>query len=234
MRRKVEEEEDEKAPQQGEDEGDKKQSGSGKPDEKRAARKDRPREPTEPAAKMPAGARMPAGRVLEVGPRILLWGEAGTGKSTLLRWLAYQAIGSERIPVWIDKLQVPGQNLAYELAGLALARVGLPNGSGAARQQISDKIASGKASLFLDALDEAQSGARISLLSRVASLGPDVRAIVSSRPDYKILDVATFVSVDLLDLAGMAPEALLRRYHGREPWIEGLLRDLFRHPGNDQ
>jgi hypothetical protein len=167
-----------------------------------------------------------AGQSLSVGPRILLLGGAGMGKSTLLRWLACRTVGSALVPVWISHPAVPEDDFADQLAKQALEAVGLPNGPGPARRQLAKEIASGRAHLFLDALDEASSGTRLSLVSRVAELGPGVRALIASRPIYESPQGSGFVRLELQGFVAGGPKKFLERYYGQALEIGPLLAEL--------
>ncbi len=65
---------------------------------------------------LPGSEVIPASAIHEVARRILLWGPAGTGKSTLLRHLACKVAEEGRIPLWIPRLVELGDNLPEELA----------------------------------------------------------------------------------------------------------------------
>lgn len=169
-----------------------------------------------------------AGQSLSVGTRILLLGGAGMGKSTLLRWLACRTADAESalVPVWISHLAVPEDDFADQLAKQALESVGLSNEPGPARRQLAEAIASGRAHLFLDALDEASPTTRLSLVSRVAELGPGVGALIASRPIYELPQDSGFVRMELQGFVAGGPRTFLERYYGQALEVAPLLAEL--------
>ncbi len=176
--------------------------------------------------------RLRASRILTLGRRIMLWGEAGTGKSTLLRWLACEATArpSDATPVWVTQIPSAQQGFADRLAASALLAVGLPD-LPALRARLREEIEAGRALLLLDGLDEAHPAIREPLLTCVAALAPETRALVASRPiDQHRVESRAFRQVHLIGLYGAGPEVFLRRYFGDAPWIPSLLRDLRRMP----
>ncbi|AKT40371.1 HEAT repeat domain-containing protein [Chondromyces crocatus] len=172
---------------------------------------------------------MEADRLAEVAPRVLLWGKAGTGKSTLLKWVACQSVGSARTPVWIDRLAPAAGALPEQLAREALRSVRLPESARVAQQQLREAIQGGKALLLLDGLDEAETPVQTTLPGRVAELGAGVQAVIASRPQVDtrwVLDGTGFVPVSLTGLQGASPRLFLERYFGVADWIAPLLREL--------
>ncbi len=178
------------------------------------------------------GSLVTASRTLELGPRVLLTGVAGAGKTTLLRWLASEvARSAELVPVWVPHLPALAEDLASELAKLALEALEMP-AHGEARAGLADAILTGRAQLLLDGLDEAPDETRATLLGRLAQLGPGLRVIVATRPLGETpVSASGFVRARLLGLRAGGTEAFLRRYFGDAPWAHELVRDLFAWPG---
>ncbi len=177
------------------------------------------------------GGLVTASRTLELGPRVLLTGVAGAGKTTLLRWLANEvARSAELLPIWVPHLPKLGADLAEELSALAVAALDLHDPALVAA--LAGAIATGRAQLLLDGLDEAPEETQRTLLPRIAQIGPSVRVIVATRPlGENPVAAAGFVRARLLGLRAGGTEAFLRRYFGDAAWVSDLVRDLFAWPG---
>ena len=130
---------------------------------------------------VPGSEVLPASAIHEVARRILLWGPAGTGKSTLLRYLACKVAGEGRIPLWLPRIVDIGEDLANALAVQALQAVGLPEGPSPARTQLCEAVEQGRAFLFLDGFDEAPPAVRRLLPQRIGKLPSEMRVVLASR-----------------------------------------------------
>ncbi|EYF02639.1 large ATP-binding protein [Chondromyces apiculatus DSM 436] len=202
-----------------------------RPDQEEIEAEFEAREATALTAEAPAHLetmQLDAETVAEAGARVLVWGAAGTGKSTLLKWVACQSARSERTPIWMDQLEVSSSELPDKLAQLALRSVLLPETASVARRQLRNAIEAGKVQLLLDGLDEAAIRVQTSLPACMAALGAGTRVVIASRPNVQdeALRAAGFVPVTLTGLQGNETEVFLQRYFGKASWIAGLLREL--------
>jgi HEAT repeat protein len=179
--------------------------------------------------------------LLGLGARIVLRGVAGTGKSTLLRWLACREAAAYtptgRVPVLVALADLrPHGDLLEQCAERALEYVGLPGGESEARRELHERLAEGRAVLFLDGFDEAASELRDVLGYRLRHWSHALHVLVSSRPTAGLMaaQAVELKEVQLLGLAAMGAETFLRRYFGEEPWIGRLLADLRRLPEGER
>jgi HEAT repeat protein len=176
---------------------------------------------------------IPAEDLLDFAHRTLIVGAAGTGKSTLLRWLACEAAkrresdAQARIPIWFHSLP-PHQDLKEDLAGAlakrALASVQLDNGSSEAARIIREDIESGRALVLIDSLDESGVVQQEHSAEWLAKL--EARVVLASRPLIDGAPVKDGVTVTLHGIPGIAAEQLLRGYFAGETWVDGLLEEL--------
>ncbi len=175
---------------------------------------------------LPTGEIIQADAIHTVARRVLLWGPAGTGKSTLLRSLACKSVDEARVPVWVPRLvDLTTENFAEALAARALQSVGLPEGHTPARAQLTEAIERGQAILFLDGFDEAPPATRALLPDRIAEMPPDLRVVLASRPLRRIH--TGLVEVTLAGLPATGAEAMLKKYFGDDQnWIRPLLDNL--------
>lgn len=176
---------------------------------------------------------IPAEDLLDFSHRTLITGAAGTGKSTLLRFLACAAakrrekIAEARIPVWLPRLP-PHRDLKHDIAS-ALARYALENlklGESAAEvfQAIREAIVSGQAMLLIDSLDEASVVERAHAEEWLLKL--EGRVVLASRPLIEGAPLKDVKLVTLHGIPGIAAEQLLRKYFEGEDWVDGLLQAL--------
>lgn len=174
---------------------------------------------------LPTGEIIQADAIHTLARRVLLWGPAGTGKSTLLRSLACKSVEEGRIPVWVPRLvDLTAEDFADALATRALQSVGLPEGPTAARIQLREAIERGQAILFLDGFDEAPPATRASLPARIAGMPPDLRVVLASRPLRRIH--TGLVEITLAGLPATGAEPMLKKYFGEQNWIRPLLDNL--------
>ncbi|RKH75882.1 hypothetical protein D7X99_36725 [Corallococcus sp. AB032C] len=166
--------------------------------------------------------------LLSLAQRVFIWGNAGTGKSTLLRLLACRAAVNAQSqkdalqPLWIPWLEnLLTDQPAERLVELAMAAVHLPvDRTSPLYQALRDSILSGKAHLFLDGFDEA--GRRVP--SMLSDLNEGLFFHIASRPTRAL--IGRFTEVELNGLTGPAAQLFLISYFGNQPWIVPLLREL--------
>lgn len=176
---------------------------------------------------------IPGEDLLDFANRTLIVGAAGTGKSTLLRWLACEAAKRReldphaRVPVWLPSLP-PHRDLKEDLVGAltkrALDCVNLDNGPSEMAQTIRDAIASGRTLVLIDSLDESGLTEQEHAAEWLARL--EGRVVLASRPSIEGMQVKDVVTVTLHGVPGIAAEQLLRRYFIGEDWVDGLLEEL--------
>ncbi|WP_437601207.1 HEAT repeat domain-containing protein [Sorangium sp. So ce590] len=178
-----------------------------------------------------------ASALIDLAVRTLIVGAAGTGKSTLLRYLAceaakgYEEKPGSRLPVWLPKLPSHrdlGDNLAEALAKRALLSVGLDDGPSDARRGLEAAINRGDAVILIDSLDEAdavQQGHTAEWLSQLNS-----RVIVASRPLLAEMIWNNTTRVTLHGIPRIAAERMLRSYFDEAPWIQALIKHLHGFP----
>ncbi|MFE1173465.1 NACHT domain-containing protein [Streptomyces sp. NPDC058773] len=150
---------------------------------------------TGPRGGPPAPAPLPADQALAGRDRVLLRGVAGSGKSTLVQWLAVsctKAPGETALPHLYGRIPfvLPLRTLARDGAplpapGRFLAAVGCPV-SGAQPEGWADRVlASGRALLLVDGLDEIPEREREATrrwLRDLTDAFPDNLWLVTSRP----------------------------------------------------
>ncbi|WP_437962294.1 FAD-dependent oxidoreductase (plasmid) [Sorangium sp. So ce119] len=176
---------------------------------------------------------IPAEDLLDFAHRTLIVGAAGTGKSTLLRWLACEAArhresdAQGRIPVWLRSVPPHGdleEDLAGALAKRAVAGVKLDEGPSEAHQAIREAITSGRALLLIDSLDESSMVEQEHAAEWMARL--EGRVVLASRPLLGAAPVSDVVTVTLHGIPGIAAQQLLKRYFPGEAWVDGLIEEM--------
>ncbi|CAN99038.1 MULTISPECIES: HEAT repeat domain-containing protein [Sorangium] len=175
-----------------------------------------------------SGTAVSAEAVLDLAQRVFLWGQAGTGKSTLLQWLACRAarasreIEEARLPVWIPRLHGrSGDDLPGRLITLAFEALHLPiDRRSPLYRALEGRISSGRAHLFIDSLDEASNVAQ-ALLTKLHSR---IHVHVASRMTEPVQ--GRFTEVELKGLPPSGTGSFVRAYFGDVPWLSSFLREL--------
>lgn len=128
--------------------------------------------------------RMPISEIVKENPRVLLIGSPGTGKSTLLSFLASRcAVGNHRLS-WPARA-LPFVITVRELKDAGLSAQWLAAQLEIPRDLISAALSQQRAILLVDGLDEAPEGLRnqlVAALSQFAADHPATPIIVTSRP----------------------------------------------------
>lgn len=176
---------------------------------------------------------LPAKDLIDFSHRTLIIGAAGTGKSTLLRWLACEAARlceedpRARVPIWLRNLpqhQDIQEDVEGTLARRALASVKLGDGPSAAEQAIREAIASGRALFLIDGLDESGVVEQHHAAEWLAEL--ESRVILASRPLVDGVPLRDVETVTLHGIPGIAAEQMLQKYFPDDPWVNALLAAL--------
>lgn len=173
--------------------------------------------------------------LLNVAQRVLVVGAAGTGKSTLLRWLAWRTAQSRledvtaKIPLWLRK--VPShhdfsdeQSLADELANRALKAVDLADGPSPAREQLVSAVLTGHCVLFIDGIDEAGAEEQAQLAPWLSMVPGQL--VLASRPRLAEDAWQDSVQVTLHGIPALDAERMIGAYFPGEPWIGGFIEAL--------
>lgn len=112
---------------------------------------------------------------------LLVRGEPGLGKSTLLRYLALQALERPGVmPLWVSAAAAPRDGALAVHLERELAAVDRQW-----RWLLRDALATGDALLLVDGLDEVESEARqalVTALQRLQAQHPRVQAVLTTRP----------------------------------------------------
>ncbi|WP_437925662.1 HEAT repeat domain-containing protein [Sorangium sp. So ce291] len=173
---------------------------------------------------MPSPQIIQATSLINIAPRVLLWGKAGTGKSTLLRQLASSSLHG-RFAVWLQRIPQlnEGESFAEVVARQALEEVYLASAA-RLRRQLRDKVESGDAYLLLDGFDESAPEIRACLPGWLSTLHPDTRVLLASRPSGA--PSVGLEEVELVGLSASGPEQMLYAYFGETSWIPELLQAI--------
>jgi len=169
-----------------------------------------------------------------LSPKVFVFGLPGTGKTTLLKWLACRlASEGDRLPIWIRLADLASGD-PEKMVEQALHSARLPD-EAALRSALRRRLAGdepGGVLLLLDGFDEANNLVREGLLGWLARLGPNVAMVLSSRPTPREVEAlpGQFRSVRLGGLLPGGAETFLRSYFDAAPWISNLIRDLHQMP----
>jgi hypothetical protein len=183
-------------------------------------------EATEPWLEEERPAERPLDLLIRRRGRLLLTGLPGAGKSTALRKAAAVQAGEARSPlpivVRLDVLARRLEHSGFIDAVVDLASEDAPPGDRELlREDLREAVASGSATLFLDALDESRGRSRAvvnAVLSFLEGADPSLEVLLATR-DTKITDAA---ALGFREARLSEPEKLDRT-------IEGILRAFALH-----
>ncbi|MER6633516.1 NACHT domain-containing protein [Streptomyces sp. NPDC000987] len=187
---------------------------------------------TTPGRPLPeAPDHRPADQALADSPRILLRGEAGSGKSTLVQWLAVTAARQD-VPEHVAYLQdrvpfvLPLRTLTRHGGALPapkdfLSAVGCPLAGGQPAGWEHRVLAAGRGLILVDGIDEVPDAererTRTWLRDLVETYDGDNRWLVTSRPPAVAENWLAEDAFTELTLSPMGPAAIttfVRRWHG--------------------
>ena len=143
------------------------------------------------------GRRVTVDSALEASTRLLITGAPGSGKSTLIGWMASGAAGRLELPLVVPVRSMASGSMSFESIGKL---------AGLAGTHVREACLAGKATLFIDGLDEAAPGRVAAVrtsLARMAQTAPKLRIVVTTRPGGGG-SIVGFVDYSLPDLT--APE----------------------------
>ncbi|MEV7173060.1 NACHT domain-containing protein [Streptomyces sp. NPDC093224] len=172
-------------------------------------------------AAAPAAYSLPADRLLADHPRTLLRGEAGSGKTTLIQWLAVTAARGAGGPVPyvlpLRTLTRHGERLPAP--GAFLASTGSPLAGEAPEGWEGRVLRDGRALLLVDGIDEVPEAERAAARDWLAGLitaFPGNRWLVTSRPSavrHDWLAGEGFAEVTLTPMNRESVRTFVERWH---------------------
>jgi len=173
--------------------------------------------------------------LLDLAPRTLIVGAAGTGKSTLLQWLASHAAGvrlgdsEARVPLWFKRVpnyrELDGErDLGDALAEQALRLLDFGGNTASLRKTLADAVRSGQCVILIDSLDEADAGEQAQLAPLLEDF--DGHVVLASRPQVEAETWEEVVQVSLRGIPAIEAEGMLQRYFPGEPWVITLIEQL--------
>lgn len=193
------------------------------------------------------GARQPADRALAGHERVFLRGLAGSGKTTLVQWLAVTAARQDttaglphllgRVPFVLPLRTLTRRGGELPLPADFLASTGCPLAGAQPPGWIERVLAAGRALLLLDGIDEVPEGEREHTrrwMRDQLTAFPDNLWLITSRPtavreDWLAADHFTELSLSSMRNAEVA--AFVHRWHtaaDAEPTLEAALLESLR------
>lgn len=193
------------------------------------------------------GARQPADRALAGHERVFLRGLAGSGKTTLVQWLAVTAARQDataglphllgRIPFVLPLRTLTRRGGELPLPADFLASIGCPLAGAQPRGWIERVLTAGRALLLVDGIDEAPEGERERTRRWVRdqlTAFPGNLWLVTSRPTAVRegwLATEDFTDLSLSPMRDAEIAAFVQRWHnaaGAQPTLEASLLDSLR------
>lgn len=178
-------------------------------------------------------------KCLETNNRIVVKGLAGSGKTTMLQWIAIKSAG-HKLPVelqeWNDSIPFfirlreytdkPLPTTKDFIRGISsIYNDVVPNG------WIDDKLNNGKAILLIDGVDEIENERRLEIkewLEEIVSLFPNTKIIITSRPyavkESWLLDIG-FVNVELQEMNLTDVDSFIDHWHDAALEVEKELEE---------
>lgn len=151
------------------------------------------------------GRRVSIVDALEASKRLLITGGAGSGKSTLVGWLATGAAGQRDLPLVVPVRSQTAGGVTFESIGKT---VGLP------AAHVREACRDGRAVLFIDGLDEAAPGSLTDVrasMEKMAANCPQLRIVATTRPGASG-SLAGFVDYSLPDLTSGEVEEFVDKW----------------------
>nr|WP_162637261.1 NACHT domain-containing protein [Streptomyces griseorubiginosus] len=167
--------------------------------------------------------------ILRERPRVLLRGQAGAGKSTLIQWLAVSSVFGS----FHGELASLNYRIPFVLRMRKMSRQGVLQPRPAQFLEVDDNLRaesqpdgwadrvlrSGRALLLVDGMDEVTSTERDEArdwLERLLALYPETRTVVTVRPAAVPpgwLDHLSFDEVSLLPMSSQDRQLFIKRWH---------------------
>ncbi|MEU7578831.1 NACHT domain-containing protein [Streptomyces sp. NPDC041068] len=176
-----------------------------------------------------AGTHIPAERVLAQHDQVLLRGVAGSGKTTLVQWLAVTTVDRSyehglthlvgRVPFVLPMRRIARPGAELPVPGDFLKAVGCPVGGEQPRGWVERVLRARRGVLLVDGIDEIAADRRESArrwLRELTRTFPGNLWLVTSRPSAvpeKWLDTAGFSELTLSQMSRDGVATFVRRWH---------------------
>ncbi|MEV5980855.1 NACHT domain-containing protein [Streptomyces sp. NPDC052114] len=176
-----------------------------------------------------AGSHLPAERVLAQHDQVLLRGVAGSGKTTLVQWLAVTTVDRTyehglthligRVPFVLPMRRIVRPGAELPVPGDFLKAVGCPVGGEQPRGWVERVLRAQRGVLLVDGIDEIAADRRESArrwLRELTRTFPGNLWLVTSRPSAvpeKWLDTAGFSELTLSQMSRDGVATFVRRWH---------------------
>ncbi|HWK02793.1 MAG TPA: NACHT domain-containing protein [Puia sp.] len=153
--------------------------------------------------------------ILESGLNFQVTGEAGGGKTTLLRMIGLMAIRSSRLPIFIPLADLGEKQTLVKLIRHSANNYGL----NITEENLVERLEKGEALLLFDGIDEAI--ARVEHIKKdllaLADKYPRTQLIITTRPWSAFRHHDSFLAIGLLPFSVEQVDAFFRNWFQDEP-----------------